>query len=413
MQVETIKQADLCSEVENFMLKLGYSEDSMGRYRKVWNELRAFSEGKELSLDICMEFLVKKYQINGISDSGKFSKKQMYILRSIRTLYDYRLFGTVFRRKKDVPEIEWPEEFQEQVTAYVNDLISKQVSNKYIRYLKWEIKNLILYLDKLGVKYLNEILPSYISGYISAQIGYSPYTIANKVSALRTFFDFLYLKGYLSYPLAESVPKARTRIRSKLPTVWSKEDIEKVLQTIDRGNSMGKRDYAIILLVARLGLRVGDVRSLKLSDLDWNAGEIRIIQSKTNTPLALPLLNDVAWAMIDYLKNGRPSFAKSQNLFIRHVSPYDAFGENDNLHYIITKYIVQARIPIEGKERTGLHSLRHSLATELMIQNVALPVISNILGHADPETTRQYLKVNVSALRQCALNVEVKADENN
>lgn len=304
MQAEEIKQTDLCGEVENFMLKLGYSEDSMRRYRKVWNELQDFSEGKELRLEICTDFLVRKYQINGIADSGKFSKKQMYILRAVRTLYDYRLFGTVFRRKKDVPEIEWPEEFKEQVDAFVNDLISKRVSNKYIRYLKWEIKNLILYLDKLGIKSLKDILPDNISGYIAAQIGFSPYTIANKVSAIRTFFVFLYLNGYLSYPLAESVPKARTRIRSKLPTVWSKEDIEKVLQTIDRGNSMGKRDYAIILLVARLGLRAGDVRSLKLSDLNWNAGEIRIIQNKTGTPLVLPLLNDVAWAMVDYLKNG-------------------------------------------------------------------------------------------------------------
>ena len=194
--------------------------------------------------------------------------------------------------------------------------------------------------------------------------------------------------------------------RKSLPTVWSAEEIEKILKAVDRCNPSGKRDYAIILLVARLGLRIGNVRDLKLYDINWQTNQINIMQNKTNEPISLPLMEDVGWAIIDYLKNGRP-ITDCPNVFVRHQAPFMPFSSKNSLFSMLTRIISKAGVATEKRARAGMHSLRHSLASELMKNNVEINIISDILGHCTPETTRHYLRVNLPALRECALNVEV------
>ena len=110
----------------------------------------------------------------------------------------------------------------------------------------------------------------------------------------------------------------------RIPSIWSHEDLKKLLDTIDRGNPSGKRDYAIILLVARLGLRSVDVKNLMLSDIKWSENKVMLVQSKTNEPVLLPLLKDVGWAIIEYLKNGRPE-SDFPNVFYGTWHPYYLF----------------------------------------------------------------------------------------
>lgn len=123
-------------------------------------------------------------------------------------------------------------------------------------------------------------------------------------------------------------------------------------------------------------------------------------------------MEDVGWAIIDYLKNGRP-VTDCPNIFIRHQAPFMPFSSNNTLYGMITRIISKAGISTEKRTRVGMHSLRHSLASELMKNNVEINTISDILGHFDPETTRHYLRVNLSALRQCALNVEMSDNGSN
>jgi integrase len=163
-------------------------------------------------------------------------------------------------------------------------------------------------------------------------------------------------------------------------------------------------------MIARLGLRIGDVKDLKLSDIDWNKSCVRIQQNKTGVPLALPLLNDVGWAVIEYLKNGRPP-TDADNVFVRHNPPFISFASTSNLHGMISGIISKAGISPGRKPRIGMHSLRHSLASSLFQNNVEVNVISEILGHSSPDSVRHYIRVDIPALRQCALNVEVSKHE--
>jgi integrase/recombinase XerD len=407
MQKNQVKVHDLCDQLEQVMWEYGYSNDCMGRYEGIFRELHDFVGEENYSQKICSDFLTEKLQITGgFVEKGEHSRNQMLYLRAMRTLADYHNFGTLFHRKEINELILWPETFRGPMENYVSHLIVRRLSQRYIRKTELLVRDLILYLDTAGIHCFEDIRAEHVSGFISSQIGYAPSTVGGKISILRRLFQYLYLNECISYPLAEGLPKVLTFARTTLPTVWSSEDIEKILKAVDRGNPCGKRDYAMILLIARLGLRIGDVRDLKLSDINWNTNEIRIIQNKTKEPLTLPLMEDVGWAIIDYLKNGRP-VTSYPNVFVRHMAPFMPFSSNYNLHGMITKIISKAGIAAEKRAHTGMHSLRHSLASELMKNNVEINVISDILGHCDPETTRHYLRVDLPALRQCALSMEV------
>lgn len=162
----------------------------------------------------------------------------------------------------------------------------------------------------------------------------------------------------------------------------------------------------MMLIGARLGLRIGDITNLKFNDIDWDKNELSIIQRKTKEPLNLPLPNDVGWAIIDYLKNGRP-ITDCENIFVVHNAPYKGKPFISTLGHNFNKALKRAGIPREEGKRTGWHSLRHSLATNLLQNNVEVTTISDILGHSDPQVAKHYLRVETDGLRKCALEVEV------
>jgi site-specific recombinase XerD len=344
----------------------------------------------------------KLAEMGGFNEKGKYSKTQMYYVRTVRSLEEYYLYESFFRRKNVPEKINWPVQFKIPVESFISQLAingnSSQNINRYIN----NIRELITYLNKYEVDSLDSVTSTHISKYISSLIGYAPRTIQTKISVLRVFLKYLYLNEFIGTALWSCLPKVQGVCRTKIPTVWSQDEIQKILNVIDMGNPTGKRDYAIILLVSKTGLRCGDVINLKFSDIDWDKHEINITQGKTKNTLTLPLLPDVGWAIIDYLKNGRPT-TSSQNVFVRHLAPFEGMSNASALYGRITKYIWQAGIPVEHKERIGMHSLRHSLASTLLQNNVELNIISNILGQEDPETTRHYLNVNLEALRQCPI----------
>jgi len=402
-----IRISELTHLFERELEKYGYSEDSLRRYRKVFRELLGFSGDSFYSQKVCADFLLDRLeQAGGFFKAGASSKNQMYYLRTIRSLADYYNFETIFRRKDIGEFIIWPESHREPVENYLATLISRQLARRYIRQTENILKDFIIHMDASSVSTLADIAPNHISGFVSSLIGYSPKTVSSRISVLRGFLRYIYLEGYIKVPLEDALPKVYAS-RTTLPTVWSSEEIQKILKAVDRGNPTGKRNFAMILLVARLGLRIGDVKSLKLTDIDWQKNHIQIQQNKTGNPLTLPLLTDVGWAIIDYLKEGRP-ITECNNVFVRHNPPFVSFASTSSLHGMISGIISKAGIPAGKKPRTGMHSLRHSLATGLLQNKVEVTTISEILGHSNPESARHYIRVDLPALRQCALNVNVE-----
>ena len=201
----------------------------------------------------------------------------------------------------------------------------------------------------------------------------------------------------------DAVPAVKSRKQTRIPSVWDPADVTKILDAVDRGNPCGKRDYAIILLITRLGLRGIDVRRLEFCDFDWPGNRLSVVQAKTGRRVWLPLLKDVGWAVIDYIRCGRP-VSDFRQVFIRHTAPIGPFSDQDHLHQILVKHARAAHVRVSEKRRHGMHSLRHTLATRLMEDGTPAEQIAGILGHQSVQSTGVYLKSSLGLLAKCALD---------
>ncbi len=189
----------------------------------------------------------------------------------------------------------------------------------------------------------------------------------------------------------------------KPPSLYSKDEIERLLASVDRNNPVGKRDYAILILAARLGIRSGDIVNLQFENFLWEKNEIHFVQQKTGQMQTLPLPNDVGEAIIEYLRNGRP-VSEEKYIFLKANAPYTALNAS-TLHPIMKKYAQRAHLKNDPPRKFGLHAFRHSLASNLLNKEIPLPIISEILGHQKTETTTVYAKVDTNSLRKCALDL--------
>jgi integrase len=225
-------------------------------------------------------------------------------------------------------------------------------------------------------------------------------------SALADFLAFLAAAGRAPQDLAGRLPPHRHLRHESEPHLWTAEEIRRLLAVIDRQSATGKRDYAMILLTARLGLRISDLRQLGLGDLDWRAKTLTIVQRKTGRPLSLPLLDDVGWAVIDYVRHGRPETACAK-VFVKHRHPFGAFGCSSSVGSRLPRYAARAGIGLPPGQACGMHSLRGALAVAMIGSGAPMPVVSAVLGHASSDTTQAYyLRFDVEHLRCCALDVE-------
>ena len=262
------------------------------------------------------------------------------------------------------------------------------------------------YLEEVGVDDLAALGVRDISGFFVRQRRLRRKTVAAMRSCVADFLAFLAATGWTPESLADRLPPHRHVRHESEPYLWTVEEIRRVLAVIDRQSAAGKRDYAMILATARLGLRISDLRQLELSDLDWRAKTITIVQHKTRLPLSLPLLDDVGWAIIDYVGRGRPETA-CPKVFVRHRHPFDAFGSASSVASRLSRHAARARITFAPGEVCGMHSLRGALAVAMIGNDTPIPVVSAVLGHASSDTTQAYyLRFDIDRLRCCALDVE-------
>ena len=217
------------------------------------------------------------------------------------------------------------------------------------------------------------------------------------VSALRSFFRFLHHRGDITIDLAACVPPIANWKFSTLPKFIQPDQIQRVLNHCDRQTSKGRRDFAILLLLARLGLRACEIVGLTLDNIHWQAGKISI-QGKAKRPAMLPLPPDVGRAIAAYLKNDRPA-CSTRRLFICMRAPHRGFANSIAISTIVARSLKRAGIDCP---HTGAHLFRHSLATQMLRQGATLSDIALLLRHSSLNTTTIYAKVDLTALHALA-----------
>lgn len=216
------------------------------------------------------------------------------------------------------------------------------------------------------------------------------------VTALRSFLRFLHQRGDIGADLAGAVLPVMTWRLSGLPKSLAPEQVQSMLASCERETVLGRRDYAILLLLARLGLRAGEVVAMTLDDLDWENGLVTV-RGKGQRQEPLPLPHEVGEALVNYLREGRPT-CNTRRLFVRLKAPYRGFASSAAICDVVRRALAHAGIDPPFK---GSHLLRHSLATQMLRHGASLEDIGEILRHRYPETTQIYAKVDLTAL--CAL----------
>ncbi len=259
------------------------------------------------------------------------------------------------------------------------------------------------YLLDTGAKCFKEVTKEQINTYILSIAHYSTTYTSECLRLLKRLSVYAYMNGYCNDSFEAIIPSVSNIRQQKIPSIFTEDEIIAIEKSIDRSNARGKRDYAIFLIAARLGLRRSDIVRLQLSNINWNSKEISLSQHKTGRAITLPLPDDVGWAIIDYLKNGRPE-TNSKYIFISHRHPFENLVNIDN---VIPRLMRNANIKVAPDKRIGLHALRHGLATRMLDNDVPMPIISQTLGHADINSTEVYIRVSLSQLSKCGLEVEL------
>jgi len=393
------------------LVRLGYKASTMAWYRGCWRRLQRFfaSRGvQEFSLDLAMAWADEA--CGGFFDkeqAGTLKPTDVYLFRVAQMLDDFAVRGAVLRRySRTVGRLTAGE--TDMLARFQAWLESADCAASTVRAYATVAGEFIAFAGARGG--LDGLDAGVIDAFVATLAGYQAKTVEHKLCAVRSFLRFAGGSGLVDEAVLEAVPAAKSARQVRIPSVWNPADVTKVLEAIDRGNPCGKRDYAIILLITRLGLRGIDVKRLQFADFDWPGNRLSVVQAKTGHRVQLPLLKDVGWAVIDYLRSGRPQ-SDCPQVFLRHTAPIGPFADQDHLHQILVKHARAAHVPLGEKRRHGMHSLRHTLATRLMEDGTPIEQIADILGHQSVRSTGVYLKSSLGLLAKCALDPDGSASE--
>ena len=398
---------DLISGLEQELLRLGYTKGSMTFYRRRRNQLMDYAEDRGecyYTEQLGMDFLKEFFGITQEDFSRTLPQAETQEIRVVRMVGDFQLHHAVLRRYLKHKELLTTPFFVDIRSRFQSSCEKKGYSQVTTEHYVKQSSYLMDYLAAQGMDDFTAVTLDTVNAYIRTLAGFSYKTVEQHICSLRAFFRFLNQEGIMPDDLAAKMPMVKARKQTAIPSVWTQEELKQLVRAIDRGSPKGKRDYAIILIACRLGLRCTDIKNLCFENFNWTEKKLCFTQSKTGQPMELPLVPDVGWAVIDYLKYGRPK-VDSSRIFVRHTAPFLPFAEGDHLDQLIRAYMVKAHIPMRGKHR-GMHSLRHTMASVLLEKDTPLPVISDIIGHLDTNSTAVYLKVDMERLAECPLDFE-------
>lgn len=399
---------ELLNEFETHLRTLQRSRFTLRGYWQTWRPLKQFMAAQSIEYytqSVGQQFVKSKL---GDYDYSTLNQMQRQLVNQTDALHVFQNTGKIFfgtaPLRRNPPKVLYGEiglAIQDYITfkslAYE---LSKSTTNNYLNALH----SLLVFLTDKGVKGVNEINAVYLLSFMKSL---NPATLSvnhSKLGVIKGFLTYLYSEQILDKDYSQVIHRTNCKQQPRLPSFFSPEEIGLILNTIDRANPTGKRDYAMVLLAAKLGMRVSDIARLKFDNINWEKGIMEFSQFKTDKEITLPLLPEVGNAIIDYLKYGRP-VCDEPCCFVQHIAPYKTISPMD-VTGRIGLHIRRSGTVLKDRHK-GAHALRHSFATHLLENRTPLPVISEALGHRHTSSTMFYLRVDKTQLKQCALDVPV------
>lgn len=402
------KVSNLVATATESLKEQKFCDDLIRKYSAIWRKLLVYAQKyriDEFSWDLARAFLREEYNIDIEGDDIYTADCKKAHYTTVRPLlYLLLLQNDVGLIRTNGLWVISLESFSEIIDRFMSSCMECHLKQSTIDGKLWTIRPFLMYLKQSGVMSTQELKTlnkEKVSGFVQFLTARALNTISNKVNIFRSFLLFLYEEQFTEQDLSIYVPRVSGR-KQRLAHIWTTDETTRLLNAIERGTSVGKRDYAIFMLAIHLGMRSGDIVSLTFENIDWVKCCIRFTQEKTGIPQELPLSEEIGKTIIDYLKHGRPDDS-SPYVFVRHTAPY---GKMARFWYQMQKYLRIANISVVYEKPHGPHTLRFSLATHMMDAGVEYETISAVLGHSDPASTNRYLRADIEKLRLCALNTE-------
>lgn len=413
--MDEIALSELIEQTKNSIRSLEHSQATVDHYQMAWRALADyFIEHNQVMFS---KQLAEQYILESKAklDAGAITRWRYKLNRqTVLMLIEYFECGhIIWKRHENHP-------------AHLHQLAFILLHQDYLDFLKKEGKSagtirtrgrisrqFLEYLELRKVRDITEVQGNEISSFIPViSKQHQPTSMGTVLSSLRSFLRFVESKNLTQFRLSNVVPSSSGSRTKIVPTITTEEE-RKLLDSVDNTTASGKRNYAILLLALRVGLRCSDIVNLKLGDIRWKSNTIEVMQAKTDAPLILPLLTDVGNAIADYILNGRPD-SQQPYIFLRTQAPYRKLAGYSACYAICCKIMKKAGIRQGKGDRKGFHCLRHSLAARLLAEEIPLPIISSILGHRDKDSTKVYLSTDLVHLRACGLSlvgIEVTKEE--
>ena len=399
---------DFKTQIKNIRkeaLGIGFSISTMDEYLRIWNKFiywkstNSFVYNEKDYIDFLLDYY--KFDVNSYTNKSRSLYQQL--MRSKRILDDFDTYK-IFMQKRSLPSSlysDYPSNWNVVLDNYLDYLKNvRQNSNNSIIIKKRYLINLLSYFYKNGLNELDNFSKTFVVDFINKTIDKGNISKRRNFYVLRDFLNYLFIEDIILEDLSCYIPKIKKSRKRKLPTYLKTENIEQLLESIPKERKIDIRNYTIILIAARLGLRISDILNIKLKDIDWKNYKLNVIQSKTNNLNILPLSKEVGWAIINYIKNSRPK-CNNEYLFVKMKYPFEKMEQFNNFN----KYFEKCNL--EENIKKGIHNLRHSFATNMLDNDIPIHIISSVLGHSDINTTSStYIKIDTKNLKKVCLEVD-------
>ena len=392
--------------------KFGYCDNSYKIFeRQHYNNLIGFYEKNNIkyySYDISVLFLKEKWNID--ITKGHFNYWQSRKCRAIKILDD--VFNQrELKIKYSYTEVSLFNENQLLLNKYLNYNQKIGLSNKNIKGIKELISRFLKYLEenKISIQKLDIIN---VNEYLTSLKSINQITLKNYIFILKMFLRYLFENNIIDNNFDNKLPNIKKLNNSRLPSVWNFNELNQVINSIDRTTAKGKRDYAIIILAITSALRGCDIVNLKLNDVDFKENTITIIQEKTKNEITIPLMDKTKEALLDYINNARPNNTNYQYLFLSCRSITKPIMSTSALSSMLQKY--SNKINLNNNQKRGIHSLRHTTLNYLFNDNeTSLTTITEISGHCNADSLNAYIKTDIERLSEFTLSINDFGGEQN
>ena len=365
-------------------------------------EAHVFAGTETYSQNICAKLVIDRHEMvkRGICH------RYQGVRKAVALLEEFRRYGTLTPSTLSPFEhVELTPTFVALLEEYGNDvLFSEKQSEVTVRTGKSIIKGFMLGLEELGFTNFDNVTLHTV-GQVVTKTAKEHYKrgAESLLHYVRDFLKHLYDYNYIEVDLSVGVPKMASPYK-KVYQGFTDDEIIRLLAAVDRDTTIGKRDYAMMILAAQTGLRGVDIAKLKRTDIDWRKREINIVQSKTGAALCVTLEVESGNALYDYLLNARPE-SDIPNVFLRYHNPIRAMNP-PSMQGVVKKYMPLAGIKPDAHQRYGFHSFRRAFGTKLLESGTPVHLLTQLLGHYDLNSARPYISASEQGLLECCLPLD-------